>query len=451
MRLDGLGNPVTVEDPRTLEGIEDFVEGFLAYEQRAEHIIATAAAAPDCCIANAYAGMLWMLLEAPEAPQRAASYLAAAERTAATATRREQMNVALLRAWVGDDMPQAIGLAQQIAGEFPQDLAVVKLHQYFDFNRGNFTGMLHSALRVREANKDVAYIHGMTAFAYEQCHLLDQAERSAHRALELRRKEPWAQHALAHVYLTRGQIEDGAWFLESVTDTWTGLNSFMVTHNWWHLALFYLSQGREGDVLSLYDQHCWGVLKTYSQDQVGAVSLLARMELAGIDVGDRWQDLGTYLRARVNDTVQPFLTLQYLYGLARATLPEADQLLQATRARAGTAPQFVRAAWAEVALPAAEGLMAYVRGDFAAARRQLGAALPRMSETGGSHAQRDLFEQILLDARIRSGDLNLAQQQLELRRSVDRLSVPINSALAKIYDALDLPSEAQRARARIEE
>ena len=57
----------------------------------------------------------------------------------------------------------------------------------------------------------------------------------------MRRKEPWAQHALAHVLLTRGRIDEGARFLEQAADTWTELNSFMVTHLWWHLTLFYLS------------------------------------------------------------------------------------------------------------------------------------------------------------------------------------------------------------------
>jgi tetratricopeptide (TPR) repeat protein len=359
------------------------------------------------------------------------------------------MNAAFLRSWADEDLPRALQIAGQIEAEFPTDLAIVKLHQYLDFNRGAFPAMLRTALRVRDANKDVAYVHGMTAFAYEQCHLLDEAERSAHRALALQRREPWAQHALAHVHLTRGNIEDGAWFLESVSETWTGLNSFMYTHNWWHLAVFYLSQGRDEDVLRIYDERCWGVLKTYSQDQIGAVSLLARLELAGVDVGDRWIDLSGYLRARADDTVQPFLTLQYLYGLARARLPEADQLLEAARERARSAPEFLRDVWTDVAVPAAEGLVAYAQGDFAGARKRLCHALPRISEMGGSHAQRDLFEQILLDARIRSGDLVLAQQQLELRRAADPFSVPINSALARVYDSLGLPAEAQRARSRI--
>ena len=242
-------------------------------------------------------------------------------------SRREQLNLAILKAWAADDIGQALAACDACTDEFPRDLVVVKLQQYFEFNRGNAPEMLRIALKAVAAAGEIPYVHGMLAFGYEQCHLLDEAEAAARRALEIRRKEPWAQHALAHVYLTRGQIDGGAQFLESVQDTWTGLNSFMITHLWWHLALFYLSQGRFTEALAAYDDHCWGVFKEYSQDQIGAISLLARFEMVGIDVGERWQDLGRYLKARQADTVLPFLTLQYLYGLARAGLPEGAALL----------------------------------------------------------------------------------------------------------------------------
>ncbi len=258
MQRDQLGNPVTGQRDDTLRAIDDFVGGYLAYETRAEHIVRAAEADPDSCLANAYAGMLWMLLEAPEAGQRAAKYLAAAERTAHLATRREQLNVALLRSWVDDDVELAISHCDQAAGEFPRDLVVVKTHQYFEFNRGDAPAMLRAALKVGPANADIAYFHGMAAFAFEQCHLLEEAESAARTALAMRRKEPWAQHALAHVLLTRGHIDAGARFLEDAADTWTQLNSFMLTHLWWHLALFYLSQGRESEALKLYDRALLG-------------------------------------------------------------------------------------------------------------------------------------------------------------------------------------------------
>ena len=309
--------------------------------------------------------------------------------------------------------------------------------------------MLRIALRAAPANADVPYMHGMTAFAYEQCHLLKEAESEARTALAMRRKEPWAQHALAHVLLTRGQIDEGARFLEQMKDTWTGLNSFMVTHLWWHLALFYLSQGRDQKVLQLYDRHCWGVAKDYSQDQIGAVSLLARLEIAGVDVGDRWQELGRYLAFRATDTVLPFLTIQYLYGLARAGRPEAEVLLESVRRHADSAAAFCREAWREVALPGAEGLYAYARGDYAGAWHPFaGQRASVWPEIGGSHAQRDLFEQILSDTAVRVGRVSTAQQMLELRRRGDPDGVPVNTALAAAYAALGLQELAGQARTR---
>lgn len=79
MQRDYLGNPVTGQSDATLRGIDDFIEGYLAYETCAERILAAAAADPESCLANVYAGLLWMLLEAPEAASRAAPYLAVAE------------------------------------------------------------------------------------------------------------------------------------------------------------------------------------------------------------------------------------------------------------------------------------------------------------------------------------------------------------------------------------
>jgi hypothetical protein len=446
---DYLGNPVTEHrDNGTLRAIDDFIEGFLAYEARAERIVAAASEDSQSCLANAYAGFLWMLLEAPEAAQRAGQFLAAAERAAPHATRREQLNVAMLRAWAADDLPLALRLCDQVSDEFPRDLAIAKIQQYFEFNRGNSPAMLRVALKIRTAAADVPYVHGMVAFAYEQCHLLAEADAAARTALAMRNKEPWAQHALAHVLLTRGQVDEGAHFLEAASATWIGLNSFMLTHIWWHLALFYLSQGRDQAVLDVYDQHCWGVAKDYSQDQINAISLLARCEIAGVEVGDRWQDVADHLEPRAHDTVQPFLTLQYLYGLARARRPQAATLLDAVRDRARSATADRRTAWREVALPACEGLYSYAMGEHDAAWRKLEAVTPRMTEIGGSHAQRDLFEQILLDAALKSGRLISAQQMLELRRHADPDGVPVNTALADIYGQLGLPQLAEQARAR---
>lgn len=449
MKKDWLGNPVTAGSDAVIAGVNDFTEGFLAYEPKAVNILKVADEAPDNCLANAYAALLYMFMESAEGPGLASPYIKKAEKAAPLATPREQLNTAIVRSWVDGDINRVLKLSRQAAQEFPRDLAIVKQAQYHYFNLGHCAGMLSIADQVFDQNQDIPYMHGLAAFGYEQCHLIDEAEASARKAISMKRKEPWAHHALAHVLLTRGHTREGLDFLSDVSETWAGLNSFMSTHNWWHLALFLINQGRYGEVLKIYDQHIWGIFKEYSQDQIGAVSMLMRLELVGVDVGERWADVGAYLKPRVNDFVQPFLSMQYLYGLARARLPEADQLIENLRAFAPQAPELTREAWGIVCLNASEGLLAHARGDYELAFRKMSLAVPRLLETGGSHAQRGLFDQILLDSMIKTARYAPAQQMLEQLRGYDPQAVPVNAALANVYEHLDLRREAARAKARI--
>lgn len=393
MWTDSLGNALTLEDGRSVGAVDDFVQGFIASEARAVNVLAAAEhdAGP---IVQAYAAAVHMFAESREAPAKARLFLDRAKEGAGRARPREQRFVEAIAAWARGDIPRAIALHEEQAKEFPRDLASLKLGQYHLFNIGDSAGMLRIALHAREAAADVPFFHGMLAFGFEQCHELGQAESSARRAIAMRRKEPWAHHALAHVMLTQGRIAEGLDFMHGVSDTWVDLNSFMVTHNWWHQALFALELRDHAEVLRLYDTQVWGVAKDYSQDQVNAVSLLARLELAGVDVGERWQDVADHLVTRTADHVLPFLDVQYLYGLARAQRPEADVLMRNIERQPG-------AVWQDVAVPVARGLFAHARGQYARAADELGRALPRLIEIGGSHAQRDLFARVHKNALAR--------------------------------------------------
>lgn len=412
MAADVLGNPVTLlgGDAATQARLDDFVEGFLASQARVVDVLRAqhdpSPLVQACCAA------VHMFAEAPGAPVAARPFITRAQTTAAQATPREQAFIAAVAAWVEGDLPRAIAVHAQIAREHPRDLASLKLGLYHLFNRGDAPGMLRLALDHAPAGQDVPYFHGMLAFALEQCHALEAAESAANQAIALRRAEPWAHHALAHVMLTMGRIHEGHQFLAEVSDTWVGLNSFMLTHNWWHQALFALELDRHDVVLALHDHKVWGVSPDYSQDQVNAVSLLARLELAGVDVGPRWAWVADRLEGRTHDQVLPFLDLHYLLGLARAGRPQADTLLQAIAARAASAADH-EPVWRDAALPAAQGVLAWARGEHAAAAQALGTALPRLLAVGGSHAQRDLFAQLHLDALIKSGQRAGAQSILQ--------------------------------------
>jgi hypothetical protein len=430
MAQDALGNEVSGGNAATLAGINDFVTGFLAYETKAGNVLDAADADGGSVLANIYAGFSWMFLEATGARRTASKYLKRAK-AAGVPNAREALLIEQLRCWIAGDIPRVQTIGDVLVSEFPRDLASVKLHQYFSFNRGDAANMLRVAKAVEAHNSDSPHLHGMLAFGYEQMHQLDLAETSARKALSLKAKEPWAQHALAHVMLGTGRVQEGVAFLGEAQKTWVDLNSFMYTHNWWHKALFHISLGDDAAVFDAYDQHIWGIEPDYSQDQVGAVSLLARMEVAGMDVGSRWEDVARHMKGRATDTIQPFLTLQYLYGLARAEYAEADRLMQAIEEKAASSDAFDRLVWQDVALPAARGVLAHARGNHAEAVRWLSIANPRMTEIGGSHAQRDLFGQLLLDAHIKVGNWQIAAEMLEMRRTWDPDGVPVNRALAE--------------------
>ncbi|WP_167772859.1 tetratricopeptide repeat protein [Ramlibacter humi] len=437
MWTDALGNAVTLEGgAASLPALNDFVEGFIASEARAANVLQ--ASGDPSPIVQACIAAVHMFAESREAPASARPFLERARAGASRTTSREQRFIEAVGAWVEGDIPRAIALHEEQAREHPRDLASLKLGQYHLFNRGDCAGMLRTALLALPAAGDVPYLHGMLAFGWEQCHALEEAEAAARHAISMRRKEPWAHHALAHVMLTQGRVREGHEFLQDVSTTWTGLNSFMVTHNWWHQALFALELDDAAEVLAIHDRQVWGVAKEYSQDQINAVSLLARMELAGIDVGNRWQDVATYLATRTSDQVLPFLDLQYLVGLARAGRPEADLLMANIERHAAQAPQSEQGAWREVCVPAGHGLLAWARGDHATAVRELGQALPHMLEIGGSHAQRDLFSQIHLDALIRSGHLGGAQNLLQPQLRHLPESRRLRKQAAQLYTALGL-------------
>lgn len=445
MSTDCFGNAATLDGDTSLAALNDFALGFIASEARAVNILGAAADDPSP-IVQACAAAVHMFAESADAPSNARPFLDRALAGEQRCSPRERRFMHAVAAWVEGDIPRAIALHEEQAREFPRDLASLKLGQYHLFNRGDSPGMLRIALAALPASGDVPYLHGMLAFAWEQCHLLREAEAAATKAVAMTRKEPWAHHALAHVMLTQGRIREGQAFLQDVSDTWTGLNSFMLTHNWWHQALFALELDDHAQVLQLYDRRVWGVAKEYSQDQVNAVSLLARLELAGVDVGERWQDVADYLAPRLHDHVLPFLDMQYLYGLARAGRPEADTLMRNIESHAAKAPGHSRPAWQRVCVPASRGLLAHARGDYARAIDELGQALPRLLEIGGSHAQRDLFAQVWLDSMMRAGQFVGAQNLLAQQVSSQPESARLKRQAAQVYAALGLESLASSLR-----
>ena len=436
---DSYGNPVSSE-AAALPFLNDFAEGFASCELRVLRLLEIAEQ-DHSPLVQTWCAALHLFAEDAQAAHNAQPFLQRAQAQRSRANAREKQWIAALEAWIAGDTPLVVQRLEALLQAYPRDIAALKLAHYHAFNLGDSPAMLRMALASQTQLANVPYFHGMLAFAYEQCHLLQQAETSARHAIDMRFKEPWAHHALAHVLLTEGRVDEGLGFMKQASSSWTGLNSFMQTHNWWHLALFLLEDGRADEALQLHDSQVWGVVPAYSQDQIGSISLLARLELEGVDVGQRWQQLAPYLLARQHDHVLPFLDLQYLYGLARAGEWEAAQSLLASmqnHAEQLTQPQ-LRTIWRQVCLPAAQGLLAYAQRLYQAAADLLGPMIPRLLEVGGSHAQRDLFTQIYWSALRHSGQWTALQNLVQPWLNQQPQSRRLAAQMRRVYQALGLP------------
>ncbi|MGZ5912531.1 MAG: tetratricopeptide repeat protein [Reyranella sp.] len=403
MARDGQGLEVSNAGVEAIAALDFLKEEWLGFGNRLAEFVAAADKDQHCALLPVMAANLMLSMNSAEGHAAAERYLARARQFAADANPRELAWIAATDAWAAGETDRSLKIHEDMAAEWPRDLLAGKLGQLHAFNRGDSEALLRIGQHLFEANRDNRYVYAMYAFGLEECNRIDEAETVARQALAMDRRDPWAHHAVAHCLEARGKMLEGVAFLESVADTWVGCNSFMYTHNWWHLALFLIDLDRTDEALSLFDKRVWGVWKEFSEDQINAVSLLARLELAGADVGDRWQDVASYLATRVQDHVLPFLDVQYLYGLARAGRPEAQALLRDIEAHAAQAPAHSQAVWQQVAVPAGRGLLAHARRDWAAAAEQLGLALPNLEQIGGSHAQRDLFLRVHRDALVRGG------------------------------------------------
>lgn len=385
--------PVTGTAPAAVELVRAFEVELLRYGRDAARVLAAPEQDPDCPLAHGYAALVHILRQTREGLARAAPLIARAR--ALPGNPREAWLTAAIAAWQAEDLARARASLATLVAAVPDDLFAAKLLQLLYFAEGNAPGMRAVIEAVLPHHAATAEAHGMHAFALDQCGEPDAAERAAGRALALG-PDPWAHHALAHVMDRQGRHAEGRDWMHAHGADWAGCSSFLYTHNWWHAALFHLALGDHDGALALYGTRVWTMRKDYCQDQINAISLLARLELAGVDVGDRWAEIATLVAPRAGDAVDGFLDLHYAYALARAGDDRgvADLLARACAGDVGGAPR-----WRRIMPAAAGGLVAFARGRYDEAWQLLAPVQPELRHLGGSTVQRDLFRRVALAAR----------------------------------------------------
>ncbi len=388
--------PITGADAATAAGYNAYVDEFLSYGSDLRALFGVADATPQAPLINAHAAALHLAFEGAEGWDAARVYLERMECRKGDATERERLFCDAVGAWAARDFNAARAALDELTVRWPGDLCAIKWGQYHAFNLGDAGALLRFGERARIAHENRPYAHGMIAFALEQNHRLEEAEEEGLRAAQIAIDDAWAHHAVAHVMDAAGRPRDGAHWLDHCAHTWDRKGVFIRDHNWWHAALFRLALGLNTEAVSIFDERLWGEWPEFPQEQIGAVSMLWRLELRGADVGQRWTPIVEQVRMRMDDHLLPFHDLHYLYALARAgTGAEADAFLAGMRKRAQTTEDATAEIWADIAVPAGEAIIAFLRGDRDGAAKTLNALTPSLHRIGGSHAQRHVFEETI--------------------------------------------------------
>ncbi|MEO1504826.1 MAG: tetratricopeptide repeat protein [Pseudomonadota bacterium] len=422
--IDAFGYETTFDSPehaeQTLTSWNATARAFLSHAANTPvHLSDTLKLTPDFALAQLAKGYFMLLLGRRELIPAAQEAYDAVTPLVPALTPREKAYHDGLGLYLAGRMGPAADVLDAALRAHPHDALLAKLVHEIRFILGDPRGMRSSLEAIIGAygpdHPSAGYINGCYAFALEETGEYLAAERRGRDALVIAHDDAWGLHAVAHVYDMTGRSAEGVAWISRQPKAWEHCNNFGY-HVWWHLALFHLDRGEYDRVLELYDAEIRKEQSDDYRDISNAASLLSRLELEGVDVGERWEEMAALSENRAEDGCVVFADLHYLLALEGGGRPEAvSRLLGEMRNRAQRQLGCMDSVAGEAGLPAAQGLHAFASGDYAEAYGWLARARPHMQVVGGSHAQRDVFDRITIEAALRSGLLREARAQIEDR------------------------------------
>jgi tetratricopeptide (TPR) repeat protein len=422
LKLDSLGLEMTASSDAAANHWDQVVAGALSHAKATPDALAALLEADaDNVLGWAAKSLFLVMLARPEMNEVARQAAAKAARSFAlrSGTAREGRYVAAALLASRGHWWEAVAEFEAILEVDGEDSLAAKLSHGFRFMLGDQRGMRRSIEnvinRVGREHPHTGYLLGCHAFALEETGDYAQAETIGRIAVARAPRDAWGLHAVSHVYEMTGRAAEGATWLTGREAAYEHCNNFSF-HVFWHLALFRLELGDAAGALDLYDNRIRKDHTDDFRDIANAASLLARLELEGVAVGHRWDELAERAARRVGDQCLVFADLHYLIALLGAgENASASAMIDGFAAQDGVRTAAQNDAAAGPGVMTARGLKAFREGDYAGASKELMLARKGLQAIGGSHAQRDVFEQFTLEALIRSGDRTTAEGLLQER------------------------------------
>ena len=410
---DRYGLTLTVSSPTAVERYVVGLDQFLAADVGAEASL-TQAIEADEAFALAHAALA-LMQQFQGMPEPAKLGIARARTRLADLSRRERQCIEAIATFVEAGATRAYPLVHAHLDEFPRDVLLLFLHSFLtarsgrqDWQQAQYAYLAHLAPQYG----DDWYFLGQYSFAHHALNRFEESRRLAERALAAYPRCGQAAHSMAHVFYETNAHAAGAEFLGGWMADYDRYAP-MHCHFAWHLALFELAQGHYTRVMELYEQAIRPEVAKTRTSMYDAASLLWRYQVYGCTQGPLPWSPVCELAARM--TARPgmaFVDANAALALAAGGDEAAfAQLLDGLRALAAQGHPTA----GSVVLPLAQGVWAFARGAYDEALRRMEPIADQIVRIGGSNAQREVFEDTLLEAYLRAGRYEQAEGMLRTR------------------------------------
>ena len=411
---DHYGFDLTTSNPAAAAAYDRGARSFVAWRADAMgHLDAAIEADPDFAMPKLLKTWILHAARTRKFTPVVQDLLSAVEPLVADASPRERALAASVRIANAGDLQGGVSLLETYLAENPQDIVVHRLAQFELFWSGESKWMRDIVERAvpawDEDTPDFAHFQAVRAFSNEEGGDYETAERSGRDAVEREPESAWGAHAVAHTLVMQGRVDEGAKFMEALSGNWTNANQ-IAHHNWWHLCLFLVERGDYDRILELLDTKVRNpesplvkAMPDATIDLQNVASLLQRLELRGVDVGERWNTIAEICAGRIDDHANPFSSAHDAMALAAVGRYDLVDSLVEDMQRFGEGHGVVGAVTRTVGVPVVEAMAAHRRGAYDRVVDLLWPVRRDLHQIGGSHAQRDVFFQVLVDAAMRAG------------------------------------------------
>jgi tetratricopeptide (TPR) repeat protein len=414
-----------------------------------DHLKALFAADAAMPMAHILNGYFFKLFCTPVLEAKAWDRLVSVRALGGDITDREALHVEALDAWCRNDLVAATARWEEILLDYPTDVLALRLAHFTHFYLGAADQMRDSIARVLpawdEATPGYWYVQGFHAFGLEEAGDYAAAESIGRQAVEINPEDIWTTHAVAHVYEMQGRHREGIEWLSDLSPNWGACNNFAY-HTWWHLALYHLELEQFNAVLDLYDTRFRNVETDDYLDISNAVAMLWRLGEQGVNVGNRWRELADKSEPRTGDHILVFADAHYVMALAAEKRFDAAERLVASMPGSASAETTEAPIYDDVGRPLCESVIAYEKGDFRKVVELLAPLRYDIRRIGGSNAQRDLFQRLLISAALKAGEFRYARALLSERTALNPNGVWGWNRTAEALDGLGAFDDATLAR-----